>query len=94
MNDSIKVQKVLEYEDVFFDEPIEVKAVLKKYSREEIVRVVSVLGHSYGNAYLNSSSFFSEISKKHIQQLNSKVSSALQTLGVDDICYSTTKTSL
>lgn len=90
----LKIQKILEYDDIFHDEPIDIKEILKKYSREKIVKVVCVLGHSYGNAFLKSSTFFSEISKKHIQQLSPKVSSALQKLGVDDICYSTIKTSL
>lgn len=90
----ITIQKVLEYDDVFKGESINIEELLKKYNREEIVKVVCVLGHSYENAYLQSSTFFSEISKKHYQQLNLKVSSALQKLGVDDICYSTTKTSL
>ena len=90
----ITIQKVLEYDDVFKGEPINIEELLKKYNREEIVKVVCILGHSYGNAYLQSSTLFSEIRKKHIQLLHTKISSALQTLGVDDICYSTTKTSL
>lgn len=90
----INVSKVLEYSDVFLDEPINIEDVLKKYSREKIVKVVCILGHSYGNAFLKSSTFFSSISGKYTQQLNEKVSSALQKLGVVDICYSTIKTSL
>lgn len=90
----IKIQKILEYDDVFQGEPIDVEQVLKKYSREKIVKVVCVLGHSFGNAFLKSSTFFSSISENRVQQLNDKVSSALQKLGVGDICYSTTKTSL
>lgn len=90
----LKIQKILEYDDIFHDEPIDIKEILKKYSREKIVIVVCVLGHSYGNAFLKSSTFFSSISGKYTQQLNEKVSSALQKLGFDDICYSTIKTSL
>ena len=90
----IKVSKVLEYNEVFLDEPINIEDVLKKYSREKIVKAVCVLGHSYGNAFLKSSTFFSSINGIYIQQLNEKVSSALQKLGVNDICYSTIKTSL
>lgn len=92
--EKITIQKVLEYDDVFKGEPINIEELLKKYNREEIVKVVCVLGHSYGNAFLQSSTFFSEISRKHIRLLNTKISSVLQTLGLDDICYSTTKTSL
>lgn len=90
----IKIQKILEYDDVFQGEPIDIEEVLKKYSREKIVKVVCVLGHSFGSAFFKSSTFFSSISEKRVQQLNDKVSYALQKLGVEDICYSTTKTSL
>lgn len=90
----IVLQKILEYDDVFKDEPINIEDVLKKYSRELIVQGVCVLGHSYGNAFLQRTTFFSEISKKHIQHLNTRISSALKKLGVDDICFTTIKTSL
>jgi hypothetical protein len=60
----LKIQKILEYDDIFHDEPIDIKEILKKYSREKIVIVVCVLGHSYGNAFLKSSTFFSSISWK------------------------------
>ena len=90
----IMFQKILEYDDVFKDEPINIEDILKKYSRELIVKGVCVLGHSYENSFLRSIPFFSEISKKHIQQLNTRVSLSLKKLGVDDICFTTTKTSL
>lgn len=90
----IKVQKVLEYEDVFPGEPFNIEDTLKKYNRELIVRCVCVLGHSYRNAYWRSSRFFSSISNNHIRQLNERVILALKKLGVEDICYSTIKTSL
>lgn len=91
---NVNFQRILEYEDVFQDEPIDIEYTLKKYNREIIIRFICVLGHSFGNAFLRSSTFFSSISNKHIQYLNKKVTHALKKIGVDDICYSTLKTSL
>lgn len=54
----IVLQKILEYDDLFKDEPINIEVVLKKYSRELIVQGVCVLGHSYENAFLHSTTFF------------------------------------
>lgn len=90
----IEIRKILEYEDVFKDEPINIEDVLKKYSREVIIKGVCVLGHSYGNAFWRRTPFFSSNINIHYQYIEEHVTNALNKYCVDDICYSTIKTSL
>ena len=92
------VQKILEFHDLFPKEKdLEVRTILKKYSREYIVRCCHVLCNNYSNAAFipdNNNTFFSEVSKKHIPGLNEKISKYLNTTGQDRVCYCTIKTAL
>ena len=92
------VQKILEFHDLFPKErDLDVRTLLKKYSREYIVLCCHILCNNYSNAaYIpdNNNTFFSEVSKKHIPDLNNRVSKYLNTTGQDRVCYCTIKTAL
>ena len=68
------IQKILEFHDLFPKEKdLDVRTILKKYSREYIVRCCHVLCNNYSNAAFipdDNNTFFSEVSKKHIPGLN------------------------
>lgn len=92
------VQKILEFHDLFPKEKeLDVRTILKKYSREYIVRCCHVLCNNYSNAAFipdNNNTFFSEVSKKHIPSLNERISNYLNSTGQDRVCYCTVKTAL
>ena len=92
------IQKILEFHDLFPKEKdLDVRTILKKYSREYIVRCCHVLCNNYSNAAFipdDNNTFFSEVSKKHIPGLNEKISKYLNTTGLDRVCYCTVKTAL
>ncbi|QFQ12195.1 hypothetical protein C7Y71_003690 [Pseudoprevotella muciniphila] len=92
------VQKILEFHDLFPKEKeLDVRTILKKYSREYIVRCCHVLCNNYSNAAFipdNNNTFFSEASKKHIPSLNERISNYLNSTGQDRVCYCTVKTAL
>ena len=92
------IQKILEFHDLFPKEKdLDVRTILKKYSREYIVRCCHVLCNNYSNSAFipdNNNTFFSEVSKKHIPDLKEKISKYLNTTGQDRVCYCTVKTAL
>lgn len=92
------IQKILEFHDLFPKEKdLDVRTILKEYSREYIVRCCHVLCNNYSNAAFipdDNNTFFSEVSKKHIPGLNEKISKYLNTTGLDRVCYCTVKTAL
>ena len=72
------IHKILEFHDLFLEEnDLDVRTILMKYSREYIVRSCHVLCNNYGNAAFipdTNNTFFSDVSKKHIPNLNSRIS--------------------
>lgn len=91
------IQKILEYSDLFSNKnEFDPSNVLRKYSRESIIRVAVILTHNYSNAYIpdSESTFFSAISASHINELYSLLSSYLKRTQHEKVCYCTTKTSL
>lgn len=92
------IQKILEFHDLFPKEKdLDVRTILKKYSREYIVRCCHVLCNNYSNAAFipdKNISFFSEVSKKHIPDLNYRISRYLNTTRQSRVCYCTIKTAL
>jgi len=92
-----EIQKILEFHDLFPKEnDLDVVKVLKKYDRLIIVKVVAVLGHSYGNAFIPdpNSTFFSEGSKGYVEDLNLRIEKVFRKYNIKKICYSTIHTSL
>ena len=58
-----KIDKILEFDDLFPNEELDINTILRKYSKEKIVRIVNCLGMNFGNAYIPDphSTFFSEV---------------------------------
>ena len=66
------LRRVIEYKDFFAgEEPIDVQATLKRFSRSSLVRMVAIMSLHYGNMdWPSNNVFFSSSSKKHITYLN------------------------
>ena len=92
------IQKILEFHDLFPEEnDLDVRTLLTKYSREYVVRCCHVLCNNYGNAAFipdTNNTFFSDVSTKHISNLNSRILRYFNATGQNKICYCTTKTVL
>ena len=92
------ILKILEFHDLFPKESdLDVRKLLTKYSRQYIVRCCHVLCNNFSNAafipdYYNT--FFSDVSKSHLPDLNNRISKYLNTTGQDKVCYCTVKTAL
>lgn len=70
---SVEVRKIVEYKEFFVDEePIEIGAALRLFSRNTLVRMATILSLHYGNICWpdSESTLFSETSKKHLPYLN------------------------
>lgn len=92
------IQKILEFHDLFPEErDLDVRTQLTKYSRECIIRCSHVLCNNFGNAAFipdTKNTFFSDVSKNHIPDLNNRISKYLNISGQDKVCYCTVKTAL
>lgn len=92
------IQKILEFHDLFPEEnDLDVRTLLTKYSREYVVRCCHVLCNNYGNAAFipdTNNTFFSDVSTKHISNLNSRILRYFNATGQNKICYCTIKTVL
>lgn len=92
------IQKILEFHDLFPEESdLNVQTLLTKYSRENIVRCCHVLCNNYGNtAFITDTKnpFFSNVSEKHIPDLEKRISKYFNTSGLHNICYFTVRTVL
>ena len=63
---SVEVRKIVEYKEFFVDEePIEIGAALRLFSRNSLVRMATILSLHYGNICWpdSESTLFSETSK-------------------------------
>ena len=92
----LEIQKILEFNDLFPNEKIDVISILKKYSKEKVVRIVNCLGMNYWNAFIpdTQSTFFSSISKKNVAILNRLIENYLKTHNVQKVCYCTLRSIL
>lgn len=91
-----KIDKILEFDDLFPNEEFEVNTILRKYSKEKIVRIVNCLGMNFGNAYIPDpmNTFFTEVSKKYVTLLNSLIGNYLKAHDIHRVCYCTLRTIL
>lgn len=95
MKKELRILKILEYHDIFPEqENVDIKAILKKYNREKLIRIVNVLSLNYGNAFMPDSTFFSEISRDKIGDLNQRFKFCAPDLQYQRICYCTQRTIL
>lgn len=94
---NITIQKILEFHDLFPDEKeLNISEILKKYSKEYLVRCSHVLSNNYGKSFIPDSknTFFSEISKERIDDLNKRFAEFKKHQSNAPYCYCTTKTAL
>ena len=71
---TLEIRRIVEYRDFFVGEDtVDIRATLKRFSRNTLVRMAAVLSLHYGNMCFpdNKNTLFSESSKKHIPYLNS-----------------------
>lgn len=92
---NIYLNKILEYDDLFFGEEIDIETTLCKYSRELIVDLVNCLALTYENAYIPDANnpYFSYSTPK-VRDLDSKLSSFLCRTHRKNICYCTSRSIL
>ncbi|MBO4851652.1 MAG: hypothetical protein J5529_12250 [Prevotella sp.] len=90
------IEKILEYQDIFPNDVLNVEVILRKYSREKIVKTVNCLSMNYGNAYIpdENNTFFSEISKEKIKKLNIVIGNYLKQNNISKVCYCTQRSIL
>ena len=99
-NNIIYLRMVIEYRDFFIDEkPIDIPATLKLFSREDLVRIASLLSLHYGNLFFPDSdkTLFSRNSLKYFSYLNSCFSSYCKRKNLnpnDKVAISTYRTGL
>ncbi len=93
----ITIEKILEFHDLFTKQKeLNITTVLKKYSREYLVRSGHVLSNNFGVAFIPDpdNTFFSDISRRHIDDLNKRIEKHFKESGIKQVCYSTMKTAL
>ncbi len=94
---NITLEKILEFQDLFPSEKeFDAKKVLCKYNRNKIVRIINCLGMNYGNAHIpdNDNLFFSDISRKRIEELNPLLEKHLKTHNTHQVIFCTQRTIL
>lgn len=91
-----KIDKILEFDDLFPNEELDINTILRKYSKEKIVRIVNCLGMNFGNAYIpdSQSTFFSEVSKNLVTILNPLIRNYLKAHDIPRVCYCTLRSIL
>lgn len=95
MRKKLRILKILEYHDIFPEKGnVNIKAILRKYNRKKLIQIVNVLSLNYGNAFMPDTTFFSEISKDKIEELNDRFQKFAPNLQHQRICYCTQRTIL
>ena len=80
------MRRIVEYSDFFIGEdPIDITATLRHFSRNTLVRMAAILSLHYGNLCFpdNQNKLFSESSKKHLPYLNKLFTAYYKKEGVD-----------
>lgn len=84
---NIELRRIIEYKHFFEGEaPIDVDAVLKQYDRSTLIRMAIILSCHYGNLSMpdNQRTFFSDVSRKHIDKLNRLFKNFCKTSDIHD----------
>lgn len=88
MQFTINIEKILEYDDLFYGQPFDVDTTLRKYSRELIVNLVNCLSLTYEKAFIpdKDNPFFSNPTPK-VNTIDYKLSRFLRDAGKESIYY-------
>ena len=93
----IDVEKILEFSDLFPEEhALDIYTVLKQYNREHLVKCAHVLSNNFDKPQIPdlANTFFSDISKKYIDNLNNRIIKLQKVTGKKTFVYSTQRTVL
>ena len=83
---TLEIRRIIEYSDFFVGEkPIDIRATLKRFNRDTLVRMSAILSLHYGNMCFpdNQNTLFSESSKVHIAYLNKLFNAYYKRLGLN-----------
>ena len=83
---TIEIRRIIEYSDFFVgEEPIDIRATLKHFSRGALVRMAAILSLHYGNMCFpdNQNTLFSESSKRHMPYLSKLFKAYYKRLGLN-----------
>ena len=93
----IVVEKILEFHDLFPEEQVlDIYTILMQYNRELLVKCVHVLSNNFDSPRIPDSvhTFFSDISKKHIDNINYRIRKLQKDTCKKTFVYSTQRTVL
>ena len=83
---TLEIRRIIEYSSFFVgEEPIDIRATLKHFSRNTLVRMAAILSLHYGNMCFpdNQNTLFSESSKRHMPYLNKLFKAYYKRLGLN-----------
>lgn len=83
---TLEIRRIIEYSAFFVgEEPIDIRATLKHFSRNTLVRMAAILSLHYGNMCFpdNQNTLFSESSKRHMPYLNKLFKAYYKRLGLN-----------
>ena len=97
---TLRIETILEFSTIFSKEEFEgfqIDNILKKYSREMLIKAINVLSKNYGNAYIPDSHnpFFSKVvSPVLLNDLEERINKYLRKKHRKKVCYCTRRTIL
>ena len=97
---TLKIETILEYSTIFPEKDYasyQVDIVLKKYSREMLIRAVNVLGMNYGNVYMPDTrkTFFSSVIRPQLfEEIDDRICKYLRKTHRKRVCFCTQRTIL
>jgi len=93
----IRVEKILEFHDLFPEESeLDIHAVVKHYNRELLVKCAHVLSNNFDSPRIPdfANPFFSDISHKHIGNINTRIKRLQKESKKNSFVYCTQRTAL
>jgi hypothetical protein len=93
---TFQIEKILEFDDLFPGEKMDVRQTLLHYSREKLLKIVGVFNNRFlGVRFLDHEiPFFSGVSRNHIPEINRRFEAYTKKVGKTNPTYCTTRTIL